>query len=117
MKVPRRFQATPICSINAMPPAACVGSEHDQKPPRLKESPAFLQHSEGIGDMFNKMNPCDCIKRLIREPLICQCPKVHRNASFSRASHRRGIEIDALDLPSELFHRLKRCAAATAYFE
>jgi hypothetical protein len=54
--------------------------------------------------MLNKMTRRDCIKRLIRKLLIRQRAEVHRDASFSRLPHRRWIEIDALDLPPELFH-------------
>lgn len=114
MKVPRRLQATPIRLIKAMPPAGCVRSEHHKKTTWFKESSAFLQHPEGVVEMFNKMTGRDRIKRLIREPLIFQGSKVDRDAFFPRLSHGRGIEIEALDLPPELFHQLKLCTAAAA---
>ena len=104
MEVPWWLQATPIRLINAMSPAACVRSEQHEKPARLQESSTFLQLSEGVGEVLNKMTRGDCIKRLIRELLIRQRPQVHCDASFSSLSHSRWIEIDALDMPSELFH-------------
>jgi len=117
MKMPRRLQATPIRLINAMSPAVCVRSEHHQKSAWLQEPSAFLQHSERVRDMLNKMNRRDGIKRLILKLLICERPEVHRDASFPRLSHRHRIEIDALDLPTQFFHQLKLCTAAASQFQ